>query len=170
MIQFLQIAVSLILFSNKIFVLIERKTGWLLGAIGCTLAIFYLYLIELYVFTTLEFGLVVLMLYGFLKKDRGNNRTETWIRIVIFLSMIVMTYFAFTGMMTIYELLSSTGLLFGTYFLTHDKKSLGWILYCIGHCITAHLGYNKDQDFFADFQIASAIVSVVGVIQSQKSA
>ena len=168
MIQFLQISVSLILFSNKILVLIGKKTGWLLGAIGCTLAIAYLYLIELYVFTTLEFGLVSLMLYGFLARNSKNTRVENLIRIVTILAMLAMTYFAFAGMMTIYELLSSAGLLFGTYFLTHNKVALGWTLYCIGHLVTAYLGYNKNQNFFADFQLASALVSIVGVIQVKK--
>lgn len=169
MLQFLQISVSLILFTNKIFVLIgKKKSGWLLGVIGCVLAIAYLYLIKLYVFTALEFGLAVLMFYGFLAQSKKNTRIENMIRVITFIAMITMTYFAFSGMMTVYELLSSGGLLFGTYLLTHNKPVLGWILYCIAHGITAYLGYSKDQDFFADFQIASALVSIAGAIYSKK--
>ncbi len=168
MIQFLQISVSLILFSNKIFVLLGKKTGWLLGAIGCTLAIAYLYLIGLYVFTTLEFGLVALMLYGFFVRDNKNTRIENLIRVITIIAMLAMTYFAFAGMMTIYELLSSAGLLFGTYYLTHNKIALGWALYCVGHLITAYLGYSKNQNFFADFQLASAMISIIGMIQTKK--
>ncbi len=164
MIQFLQISVSLILFSNKLLVLVGKKSGWLLGAIGCTLAIVYLYMIELYVFTTLEFGLVALMLYGFLVKNKKNVKVENLIRGITVLAMCVMAYFAFTGMLTIYELLSSAGLLLGTYYLTHKRESLGWILYCIGHLLTAYLGYTKQQNLFADFQIASALVSLAGLM------
>ncbi len=168
MVQFLQISVSVILFTNKIFVLIGRKTGWLIGAIGCTLAIAYLYLIGLYVFTALEIGLVVLMLYGFFAGEKKNIQTENLIRIVIILAMLAMTYFTFAGMMTIYELISSAGLLFGTYYLTHNKIALGWILYCIGHSVAAYLGYTKHQNFFAFFQIASALVSIAGVVKTKK--
>ena len=165
MVQFLQVSVSLILFTNKILVLMGRKSGWLIGAIGCALAIIYLYLIELYVFTALEIGLIVLMLYGYFVKQNKNIHIENTIRIVIILSMMAISYFAFAGLLTVFELISSAGLLFGTYYLTHNKTTLGWLLYCIGHLITAYIGYNKGQDFFADFQIASAIVSIMGIIK-----
>jgi len=168
MIQFLQISVSLIFFANKVFVLMGKKTGWLLGVIAAILAIFYLYMLELYVFTALEFGLIALMGYGFLVGTKKNLRIERLIHMIIFLVMAVFTYFAFNGMMTIYEFLGSAGLLLGTYFLTHDKRQLGWLLYCVAHLITAYLGYLKGQNFFADFQIASAIISIAGILQVKK--
>ena len=168
MFQILQVAVALILFTNKVFVLIERKTGWLLGAIGCALAITYLYVLGLYVFTVLEFGLVILTLYAFFKGKNKKPRTEFFIRLVIVIAMVIMTIFAFAGKMTMYELAGSILLLFGTYYLSHEKKSLGWALSGIAHVLTAYLGYYKNQQFFADFQIASALVSLAGTIGIKK--
>jgi hypothetical protein len=165
MMWFLQISVSLLFFMNKVFVLIGKKSGWLLGAIAASLAIFYFYFIGLYVYTVLEVGLVILMGYGFFKKEEKNPRVETTIRVVTIAVMLIQTTLAFKGMITIVELGSSLGLVIGTFLLTHQKVKAGWILYGIAHILAAVLGYNKGQQFFADFQIASALVSFVGCIK-----
>jgi hypothetical protein len=165
MVGTLQVLVSLIFFANKVCVLVERKrVGWFLGAIAAALAIFYFYLIGLYVFTALEFGLIVLMGYGVVKKAEKNPAVETRIRLVTIGVMLVLAYFAWTGLITIVELGSSLGLLLGTFFLTHSKPTTGWLLYVVGHSLAAYLGYYKEQQLFADFQVASAIVSIVGVM------
>ena len=165
MMWFLQVSVSLLFFMNKVFILIGKKSGWLIGAIAASLAIFYFYFIGLYVYTVLEVGLVILMSYGFFKKDEKKPKTEMIIRLVTVVVMLIQTGLAFKGMITIVELSSSLGLVVGTFFLTHQKIKAGWILYGIGHILTAILGYNKGQQFFADFQIASAIVSFIGCIK-----
>ncbi len=170
MIWTLQILVSVIFFTQKVFVLTEKKVGWLLGAIAATLAIFYFYLIHLYVYTALEFGLIALMVYAFLKKERKNPKVETWIRMITIMVMLALGYFAWSGLITIVELGSSLGLLLGTFLLTHQHPKAGWWLYALGHVLAAYLGYHKGQQFFADFQIASAIVSIAGALKlSQKA-
>ena len=165
MILVLQILVSVIFFANKVLVLAEKKVGWLLGAVAATFGVFYFYLIGLYVYTALEVGLIILMGYGFLKKDHKNPAMETVIRLVTIAVMLALAYFAFSGMITIVELGSSLGLLLGTFFLTHRQQKTGWILYVLAHVLAAYLGYNKGQQFFADFQIASAIVCIVGAMK-----
>ena len=168
MVQLLSVSVALIFFANKIFVLFGKRTGWLLGVIAAILAIFYFYLIELYVYTALEFGLIALMGYGFLVKNQKSKLIENLIYSVITIVMLTIQYFIFSGMMTVYEFISSAGLLFGTYFLTHEKSNWGWACYCVGHLISVYIMYDKDQQFFADFQLASAVVAMVGVIISFK--
>jgi hypothetical protein len=169
LILLLQILVSLIFFANKVFVLAGKKTGWLLGAVAATIAVFYFFLIELYVYTALEFGLIILMGYGFFKKEKKSPRTEKAIQATTVTAMLLLALFACSGLMTLVELLSSLGLLAGTYALTHSKQRTGWLLYVVAHCLAALLGYNKGQLFFADFQIASAIVSLVGAIQVKRA-
>ncbi len=170
MILTLQILVSLIFFANKVFVLADKKVGWLLGAVAATLGVFYFYFIGLYVYTALEVGLIILMGYGFLKKDSKNPAMEMTIRLVTIAVMFALAFFAFSGLITVVELGSSLGLLLGTFFLTHRKLKTGWVLYVLGHLLAAYLGYHKGQQFFADFQIASAIVSFVGVMKITKRA
>lgn len=165
MISFLQISVSLIFFANKVAVLVEKKVGWIFGVIAALLAFFYFYLLGMYIYTVLELGLIVLMGYGFFKKQKKNPQVEVMIRVVLAVVMLTLALFAFNGLITIVELVSSLGLLWGTYYLTHEKIRAGWLLYVVGHTTAAYLGINKDQMFFADFQIASAIVSLVGMVK-----
>ena len=162
MIEILEILVSLIFFGNKVFILLERKFGWLLGVVAAALAVIYFYRIELQIYMVLEASLVVLMGYGYFKRDLENPRVEFVIRFVIMVVMLVLAMFAYNGLITMIELLSSFGMLWGTYFLTHKRVRWGWILYGVAHLLAARLGYQKDQDFFADFQLASAIVSFIG--------
>ena len=84
--------------------------------------------------------------------------------------MLALGYFAFTGVMTLVQFFSSVLLLMGTYYLTHKKLSWGWILYAISHVLAAIVGYKVGQIFFADFQIASAIISIAGLIKVIKTA
>jgi len=167
MIHFLQIAVALIFFANKVFVLAGKKSGWLLGAVAASLGVVYFFLVPLYVFTVLEIGLIFLMGYAFVAKEK-NPKMEKAINAVIVIVMVTLTVFVFKGMMTVIEFLASTGLLFGTYFLTHKKIQLGWGFYILAHSLAAIVGYGAKQSFFADFQIASAIVSIAGVARERR--
>lgn len=168
LIQFLEIVISLLLFSNKLLVLIDKKSGWVIGAIGCFIAMWYLYLLKLYVFTILEIGLIVLMLYGYLAGKEKKDSVERMIIAFLILVMASLTYFLFEGSITTYQFVGGIALTIGTYYLTHGKAIIGWILYCIGHIVTAYLGYQKHQLFFADFQIASAIVSIIAIIKIRR--
>ena len=76
--------------------------------------------------------------------------------------MTILAIFAFTGMMTVYEFTGAILMLLGTYYLTHRKEAVGWLLYGISHLFAAYVTNQKGQQFFADFQIASAVVSGIG--------
>jgi len=162
LISFLQISISLIFFTNKTFVLIDKKTGWLIGAIGAVMGTLYFSLLHLYCFAVLDAGLVILMSYGFIAKAQKNQKVENVLHLVILLAMLSLGYFAFSGVMTVVQFFSSALLLMGTYLLTHQKTSWGWILAAI-------VGYKVGQMFFADFQIASTIISIVGLVKSAKT-
>ncbi|KKU49608.1 MAG: hypothetical protein UX71_C0010G0018 [Parcubacteria group bacterium GW2011_GWA1_47_10] len=158
----LQVLVSVIFFANKVFILEKLKIGWLLGVIAAALAVLYFYLIGLPVYTALEGSLIILMGYGFFKGDFENPRVELVIQLVIMIVMCSLAIFAFNGRITIVELPSAVGMLWGTYFLTHHQERKGWALYGFAHVLAAVLGYQKGQTFFADFQVASAVVCCVG--------
>jgi hypothetical protein len=162
----LQILVPVIFFANKVFVLAGQKTGWLVGAVGAVLGLFYFYLIGLYVFTALDLGLIVIMGYGYLKTE-NNPKVENIIRMVTMVVMILLAGFVFSGSLTIMELVSSASSLMATYYLTHGKNSRGWMLYLVGHVFGAIVGYGRDLNFLADFQVASAIVSLAGLAKEK---
>lgn len=162
MIWTLQIAVSILFFLHKVFIFAGRKTGWLLGITAATLATFYFYAIGLYVYTALEIGLIILFAYGFFKQENKAPAVESLIRFVTMVVMSALAIFAFNGLITIIEFISSIGLVIGTYLLTHQKVHSGWALYCLAHTLAAVLGYSKGQYIFAFFQAGSAVISAIG--------
>ena len=168
MLSILQVAVSLIFFANKVLLQAVKKTekiGWLLGTIAACLAIIYFLLLELYVYTVLEAGLVILMGYGAIKKEESSEKVKMMIRVFILVIMLTLTFFVFKGMLTLVEFSSSVGLIFGTYFLTHSKISLGWTLYALSHLGSAYIGQVKTQFFYRDFQIASSMIAIGGALK-----
>lgn len=167
MIWILQVLVSVIFFANKVFVLLKLKIGWLLGVIAATLAVLYFYLIGLPIYTVLEGGLIILMGYGFLKGDLEKPCVELVIRSVIMVVMCSLAFFAFNGLITVIELPSAVGMLWGTYFLTHRQERKGWALYGLAHVLAAVLGYQKEQMFFASFQVASVVVCFLGLVKNR---
>ena len=162
----LQVLVSLIFFAQKAFILAGKKAGWLVGVVAAVLAIFYFYLLGLYVYTVLELGLVVLMGWGFFKTSE-NPRVETLIRLTTAVVMIFLAALAFGGLLTIVELMSSIGMLSGTYYLTHKRVRLGWGISVGAHLLAWWVGISKEQQIFADFQLASAIVCLVGAMKRE---
>ncbi len=157
----LQVLVSVIFFANKLLVLVGRKSGWALGAVAATLGVFYFYLIHLNIYVALEAGLIILMCYGFIGSKK-NPRVDKWIRLMTTTAMLLLAIVAFGGMLTVVELISSSCLLWGTYLLTQGKARQGWFVSVAAHSLAAYLGYERGQQIFLDFQVASAMVSFVG--------
>lgn len=170
LISILEVAVSVVFFANKLGVLIEKRLGWLIGVIAAALAILYFFFLNLVVFMVLEVGLVILMGYGYWKKEDVNVRVEWFIRIAITVVMGFLTYFVFAGFLTIMEFIGSVLMLWGTYFLTHKKVLWGWVIYGVSHVFATIVGYGAEQPFFAHFQIASAMVAGAGVIKEMNRA
>lgn len=164
MLLVLQVSVALIFFVNKVLVLIGKRSGWIFGACGAALAIWYLYLINLYVYTAAEAGLFVLMLHGFRKNGSGkpNEMVEIGVRFLTLLVMLLLSWFAFNGFLTIVEFASACGLLIATYLIAEGYVRSGWALAGLAHLCAMYLTYPKGQTFFADFQAASAAVSFIG--------
>jgi hypothetical protein len=129
----LAISVSIIFFANKVLILIGKNSAWLLGAIAGLLAIFYFFLLELQIYVVMEFGVFVLMFYGFIAKKEKNQKIELIINLFLVSMLGIFSYFVFTGILTIVEFISSVTFLLGTYYLTHSKPRLGWILFILAH-------------------------------------
>lgn len=161
----LQISVSLLFFVNKSLLLVNKRSGWLFGAFAAILAIFYFFSVGLYVYTTLEFGLIVLMVFGFLKEKSKN--IDNLVRIFTLVIMIVIGCITFKGSLTFFELTSSISLLLGMYLLAKQYYTWGWFASIIAHGSACYIGYCMKQDFFANFQLASAFIACIGVYQSK---
>ncbi|MFH0950881.1 MAG: hypothetical protein V1765_00190 [bacterium] len=168
MIFVLQVIISILFFAQKIFILIDKKSGWLIGALSALIGTVYFYSVNMYCFTALECGLTVLMIYGYFTKQDKNLTVEKIINIVTALLISALAYWAFTGVMTIAEFISSLSSVAGVYLLTHRKLRSGWLFLGVSHVLAAIVGYNANQWFFADFQLASTIVALAGWWQAKK--
>ncbi len=170
-IRILEIFVSLIFFSNKIGMLIEKKIGWALGALGALLAVIYFFILNLFVYSFAEFGLFITMMYGIIVKDE-NRKVETYIIICLSVIVLFLTVFTFSGKLTLFEFWSSVGMLVATYILhpKNDiwKKKWGWAILAATHVGAAYIGYAKNQQIFGDLQIASSIVGIFGALKKPK--
>jgi hypothetical protein len=163
----LQVFVSVLFFVNKVFIFNGRKTGWLIGMIAAALGAIYFHRIGYNVYVTLEFGLIVLMGYGFFKGNKKNPKVERTIQVFTVLAMSMMTIFAFSGFITLIELGSSLGLLAGAYFLTHSQIRLGWFVNAIAHLLGIILGWEKGAYVFVFFQALSVIISIMGTVRKK---
>lgn len=159
----LQVAVAWVFFANKVLVLVGRRSGWAVGVLGAALALVYFYLLDLFLFTVLELGLIVLMLYGFAAHGGSRSRFELVARVAITLAMTAMVWFVFTGVMTVVEFMSALLMLWGTYLLASGSLAWGWGLSVVAHALAGVIGWSKNQLTFADFQVASSIVALIGV-------
>ncbi|MCM2339212.1 MAG: nicotinamide mononucleotide transporter [Burkholderiales bacterium] len=169
---FLRVSVSIIFFINKILLFIGKEKSieryaWLVGSFAGFLAIFYFLIIGLHIYVIMEFGVFVLMFYGFLVKkndSQKNPKTELVINFFIIGLLCVFMYFVFNGILTVIEFFSSVTFLLGTYYLTHTKPRLGWMLFILAHLGSTYLGFKKGEIFFGIFQIASGIIAIVGFL------
>ena len=161
--------VAVLFFTNKVLVLTGRKSGWLLGAVASLLSICYFFVLKLYILTALQCGLVVLMGYGFFVKETKNQKVELVINYSVVLVMSSLVYFAFAGLMTVLEFFTSVSMLLGIYRMTHGKMKIGWLICMVGHLLTAYImHFQKHQDVYAGFQVASAVVSYIGFLDEKR--
>jgi len=164
----LQVIMSVAFFAQKVFILIDKKSGWLVGALSALIGTVYFYSVHMYCFATLECGLTILMFYGYFTKETKNSTVERIINIVTASCITALAYWAFAGVMTVAEFVSSLSSMAGVYWLTHRKLKLGWLSLGISRILAAVVGYHANQWFFADFQLASTIVALAGWWQAKE--
>jgi hypothetical protein len=160
----MQVLVSLLFFIQKTLVLVGKRAGWLAGVVAAGIGIIYFVVLGLYIMCILEVGLIAIMTYAYVKKETKNARVEMMIFLLTIAVMLLLVMFTFSGALTIIELLTASGLLLGSYALMRGYMVSGWSCGLVGHLFAAIIGYSKDQQLFSDFQIASIIVSAVGVM------
>lgn len=170
-IKVLEALISLIFFSNKVGLFLERKNpiAWWMGAVASVLAIFYFLFLNLFVYAVGEVGLFILTVYGAVVK-KENRSIEKKIELVTFFIALVLVFFTFQGHLTVIEFFSSVGMLIAFYLL-HPKNDIwkmkwGWAILAATHLTAAHLGYIKHQNMFANFQIASSIIGIGGALKN----
>lgn len=168
-IPILEVIIAIAFFTNKVFLLIGRRMGWVLGLGAATVSIGYFFLIELYLFMAPEAGFAALMGYRLLRHGEVNRRVEISVRTALTAAMAFLAYFLFEGSVTLVECVAALLSLWAMYFLTHDYVRQGWATLIVAHVLAAIVFDSKGQEFFTHFQIASAFLAIGGVVKGGNS-
>ena len=169
MVPILEVSLALAFFVNKAFLITGKRIGWFVGFVAALFSVVYYLNLELYVFTVYGGGFAILTWHGFRTKGTRSTQVAMRLRWVTTTIMGVLACFTFSGLMTVVELAAALLGLWGAYFLTGEYVRVGWMAWSVGHVLTWLLFAEKGQDFFAHFQLASAIIAVAGAYKGGNS-
>ncbi len=158
----LEIIVSILYFSNKVFLFFEKKTGWVLGIMASGLAVFYFYFLSFYMLLSLEFACLTVMIFGLF----GSNRYKNFSYIVYGIVTIVMLYLLFnieeSGFL---EFTTSVLFILAFLFLAKDKWKIGWGFLALAHSLMLIILKGSGQIFFATMQGLSVLVCILALLK-----
>jgi len=160
----LQVAVAVLYFINKVLLSLEKKSGWQIGILASSLAIFYFYSLDLYLLVGLEVGFMAILIFGLI-----NHNQEIKYENLLYLVMIVLLVFLYFVLKnsTILEFLISLDFILAIFFLAKKKVLLGWIFMLLGHLMMAYFTYANHQTFFSTMQGFSVFVSLFAIYRNR---
>ena len=164
-----QILSSILGFANKLFLLLGKRTGWMLGFLAGIFFVIYFFLIGFNVYAVVQIGFSFLMLYGYFSHRVISKNARIVATILLSLIAIGITFITFKGGLTLLEAISALLASWGTYFLASKNNTKGWSTYLIAHLILIYLTAIKQQYIFALFQALSAVVSILGIMKESKN-
>jgi len=151
---------------NKVLLFLEKKSGWMSGIVIGLTSGFYFWAIGLKILAVAEFGFFVVMLYGYLKQTRPSLRVTFWINVILTALSIFLCYFLFTGVLTVFETISSLSFIWGGYQLAIQQKAFGWFLFLLAHATLATNSFYLEQTIFASLQVVSGLVCIYAMVAS----
>lgn len=161
----LEIIVSILYFVNKVFLSLEKKAGWVIGILASSIATFYFFTIELYLFLSLEFACLLIMIFGLL----GTKNSKSFTLIVYSVIVLVMLYLLYnieeSGLL---EFITSISFMISFLLIARNKWNLGWVLLGISHVLMAFVATSKAQYFFATMQGLSVVVCAYAIYHRYK--
>lgn len=163
----LSIPVSLFSILNKLFLVLNRRSGWLWGAVVGLSSAVYFFLINLKILSIAEFGFLIVMVYGYLTHNKSSKKLSLYINIVLSSVSVVLAVLFFKNYLTTIETVSSLCFIWGGYYLANKKAALGWVLFLVAHITTSYSGLHKNQTLFAGLQIVSALICLYGLLNKK---
>ncbi len=160
----LQFAVAVLYFINKVLLSLEKKSGWQIGILASSLAIFYFYSLDLYLLVGLEVGFMAILIFGLVNHNQ-ELKYENMLYLVM-ISLMVFLYFVLKNS-TILEFLISLDFILAIFFLAKKKVLIGWIFMLLGHLMMGYFTYINQQTFFAIMQVFSVFVSLFAIYRNR---
>lgn len=159
----LQVAVAVLYFINKVLLSLEKKSGWQIGILASSLAIFYFYSLDLYLLVGLEVGFMSILIFGLINHNQ-EIKYENMLYLVMIL-LLVFLYFVLKNS-TILEFIISLDFILAIFFLAKKKVFIGWIIMLLGHLMMGYFTYTSHQTFFALMQFLSVFVSLFAIYRN----
>ena len=162
----LEIIVAILYFLNKIFLYFEKKTGWVIGILASSLAIFYYLNLKLYIFMSLEVGSLLIMILGFI----GANISKVFNYIVYSLLTLIMLFLLVNIEESgILEFTTSMLFIISYLALAQNKWQWGWLILGIAHLLMLFILKEKAQFFFSTLQGLSVVVCLLAILKKSKT-
>jgi hypothetical protein len=166
MIQYLEIIVGVLYFSNKVLLALNKSSGWYIGISASLCAIVYFYLLDSAVLVGLEVSFVIIQALGlFLNGEKTINPKYLYGSIIAL--MILLFYLVNNS--TWVEFWCSTFFILGVYLMAIKIKNIAWVLLAIGHCFMAYFTFHKGQFVFMSLQVLSIWVAVFAILALHKA-
>jgi hypothetical protein len=166
MIQFLEIAVSVIYFINKIFLSLDKNSGWIVGILASFCGVYYFYLLGSPLLVSLELAFVFVQIMGFYNRNQKNLNP-----VIIYgslLGIITVLFFVLKNS-TFLEFFTSAVFIVGIYFMAIHQKKWAWLLLITGHISMSTFAYSKGLIFFLVFQSLSVLVGFFALYRIYKA-
>lgn len=161
----LEIIVASLYFINKIFLSLEKKTGWIVGFLAALTASIYFLNLKLYILVVLEVGYLFLMAFGFLNFGKKSG-LDLYVNIIMVIVMLILLInIDETG---VPEFIVSIAFIMAIHALAKHRWHLGWILFIFSHLLMAYITYSKNQYFFCIMQLASIGIAFFALSKKRK--
>ncbi len=166
MIGYLEIIVGVLYFTNKIFLALNKSSGWYVGICASLCAVLYFYLLNSLVLVGLEVAFVIIQILGIVfEKENKINPTYLY---GSFLGLMVLL-FCLVNNSTWLEFICSGVFIVAVYLMAIKVKNIAWICFMIGHCLMAYFTFFKAQYVFTILQILSVGVACYAIQANYKA-
>ena len=162
----LEIIVAILYFINKIFLALDKNSGWAVGIMASALATIYFFGLELYLFFSLEFACLMIMIFGYF----GAKNTKLFSYVVYGIITIVMIYLLISIEESgVFEFITSILFMLAYLLLAHKNWHLGWIGLMVSVSMMFFVAWSNEQHFFAIMQGLSVIICLYAIWSKPKS-
>lgn len=162
----LEIIVSILYLFNKLLLYLKKRSAWAIGILASSIATVYFFSIELYIFFSLEIACVIIMAYGYFRKDA--NRIFEWIVYgsIILVMLYLLINIEESGPL---EFATSISFIIAFLLLAEGKWNIGWTMLGLSHGAMLYITLIKGQQFFAAMQGLSILICTIAILQGEQS-
>ena len=160
----IEIIGSILYFSQKVFLSLNKRIGWILGFLGSIAFIIVTLHKGSYSYTILEATSGIIFIFGIFAWDKNNklqNKITILMSIITILGIIFVFLLNLGSPNRILENLMVLLFSIGAVFLVL-KKPIGWILYILGHLVLIYYGYILGTYYISLLQVISLPFAVIG--------